>query len=111
LLITILALKGADLMLPNFNLHGGLAHLIYFGIVLGCLNWLVKPVLVIFSAPIILLTIGIFYLVLNALILYIASLLLPGVLSGTVAGFFFGGIFVSLFHWILTLIFRVRKHE
>jgi putative membrane protein len=109
LLITMAALKGADILLDNFQLHGGFLRLLWFTILLGLLNWLIKPVLVFFSIPLIVLTIGFFYLIINALILYATSYLMPGVLTATTFGIFWGSILISLFHWILTILFRVRE--
>src|SRR5262245_44585239 len=96
LAVTILALKGADVLLPNFNFSGGWGPLIAFAIVLGILNWLVKPILVFFSIPFLIITIGFFYFVINALVLYMASVLLPGTLNASAAGIFFGGILISV---------------
>lgn len=111
LFITMVALKAADVLLPNFNLHGTIYNIAFFSILLGLLNWLVKPVLVFFSVPLLILTIGLFYFAINALILYFTSLILPGVLTGTLGGFVAGSIFVTVFHWILSGIFRVRGHD
>jgi putative membrane protein len=111
LIVTVLSLKGADYLLDNFNLHGGWVNLVWFGIVLGLLNWLIKPILIFFSFPLIIITIGLFYFVINALVLYMASLILPGVLTATLPGIFFGSILISFFHWVLSGIFRIRKEE
>ena len=111
LLITVVALKAADFLLPDFNLHGGLYSITLFSILLGFLNWLVKPVLVFFSVPLLILTLGLFYFIINALILYATSLLFPGVLTGTLFGFLIGSILVTLLHWLLSAMFRIGKHE
>lgn len=111
LLITVVALKGADFFLPNFQVTDDFWRLVAFGIILGLLNWIVKPILVFFSVPLLILTIGFFYLVINALILYCASLLMPGVVSASAFGIFWGSLLVSILHWILSAILRVRKHE
>ena len=109
LLITMAALKGADLLLPNFNFQKGFLSLLGFTLIAGVLNWIVKPILVFFSIPLIVLTVGIFYLCINALLLYLASLLMPGELFATGWGIFWGSILVSFFHWILTVLFRMRE--
>src|SRR3990172_241960 len=96
LAITMIALKGADLLLWNFDLHGGVWPLAWFTIVLGLLNWLVKPALVFFSIPLIVLTIGIFYLCINAFMIYLASVLFPGVLDATGFGIFFGSVIMAM---------------
>lgn len=111
LLITMVALKGADILLPNFNLHGGFETIAIFSLLLGILNWLIKPILVFFSVPLIVVSMGLFYVVINAIIMYVASLILPGVLTGTPMGFIIGSLFVSILHWMLSVIFRVRSHE
>jgi putative membrane protein len=111
LLITMAALKGADFFLDNFNLHGGFISLFWFSMVLGLLNWIIKPIVVFFSVPFIVLTIGLFYLIINALLLYATSLLMPGVLSATTFGIFWGSLLVSIFHWFLTVLFRVREKK
>jgi len=111
LLITLIALQGADYILGNFQLHGGYLSLFWFGVVLGILNWLIKPILVFFSIPLIVVSAGFFYLIINALTLYAASVLMPGVLSATAFGIFWGSIIVSILHWCLTVLFRVREKD
>src|SRR5437773_7352416 len=100
LLITMVALKGADILLPNFNLHGGFVTIAIFSLVLGILNWVIKPILVFFSIPFIVVTLGLFYLIINALIMYVASLLLPGFLIGTFVGFVVVCFLLSFLHWM-----------
>ena len=111
LIITMAALKGADYLLGNFTLTGGFTSLFWFSIVLGLLNWLLKPILVFFSVPFIVLTAGLFYLIINALILYATSGLMPGVLSASTFGIFWGSFVISILHWLLTLLFRAREKK
>jgi putative membrane protein len=111
LLITMAALKGADYFLDNFNLRGDWVTLFWFSVVLGLLNWIIKPILVFFSVPLIVVTAGLFYLIINALLLYATSELMPGVLSATAFGIFWGSILVSVLHWFLTVLFRVREKK
>jgi len=111
LLITMAALKGADFFLANFNFHHGFFSLLCFSLVLAILNWIVKPIPVFFSIPLIILTIGFFYLFINAVVLYIASVVMPGELTASPWGIFWGSILVSFFHWVLTAIFRVREKK
>ncbi len=111
LIVTMLALKGADYFVTGFQIHGGWKQLALFAIVLGVLNWLIKPILVFFSFPFLILTVGLFYLVINALILYIATVLMPNAVSATAGGIFFGSLLLSIFHWFLSILFRVKKKE
>jgi putative membrane protein len=80
--------------------------LIGASLLLGILNAFVRPFLLILSAPVILITLGLFIFVLNALLL----LLVPSVVVGFhVAGFwtaFWGAIIISFVSWILSAFFR-----
>src|SRR5262249_22221868 len=93
------------------NLHGGWVHLFWFTVVIGLLNWLVKPVLVFFSIPFLIITVGLFYFVINALMLYFASLAVPGTLTATNGGILIASMVVTFLHWILAVVFRVNKKE
>lgn len=48
------------------------------GLVLGILNWTIKPILVILTLPITLLTLGLFYLIVNGLIVLLTDALIGG---------------------------------
>ena len=84
----------------------GVMSAIVAAIVLGLINVTIKPILQIISLPITFLTLGIFYLVVNGLMLMLVSALVPGF---HIAGFgtaFFAAIILSL----LNAVF-VRKDE
>jgi putative membrane protein len=80
--------------------------LIGAALLLGILNAFVRPILLILSAPLILLTLGFFVLVVNSLML----LLVPSVVSGFhVDRFwsaFWGAIIISIISWMLSAFFR-----
>lgn len=70
------------------------------GIVLGLINTFIKPILAILSIPINILTLGLFGLVLNALLFWAAAYFVPGF---TVAGFMpalLGSILLSVVMWL-----------
>ena len=56
-------------LVPGIHYTGGLVWLLLAGLVLGLLNLLVKPILTFFSLPLIVLSLGLFFLVINGLIL------------------------------------------
>ena len=56
-----------------------LGSLIMLTIIFGCLNLIVKPVIQFFSLPITFLTRGLFSLVINGIVLYLAFSIVPGV--------------------------------
>lgn len=60
-------------ILDDFVVTGGTLGFVLVGAIIGLLNLFVKPLLKIFSLPVIFLTAGLFVLVLNAFILWIAE--------------------------------------
>ena len=72
------------------------------GLVLGLINALVRPVLVLLTLPLTLVTLGLFLLVLNAFCLRMTSWLVSGL---HVDGFWaavLGAVVISLVSWVLT---------
>lgn len=74
-------------------------------VVLGLVNAVVKPILVLFTLPLTILTLGLFLLVVNAIALGLVAYLTPGL---TVAGFFpavFGSIVLTLISGAIDRLF------
>jgi putative membrane protein len=74
-------------------------------LVLGLLNSFVKPILLILTLPITILTLGLFYLVLNVIIIYIADYFIGGFrVDGFVPALLFSFV-LALVGWVLDRIF------
>ncbi len=71
------------------------------GLVLALVNAVVKPVLVILTLPLTLLTLGLFYFIVNALCLGLVAGLVPGFDVDGVLTTIFGAFLISLFAWII----------
>ena len=74
----------------------GVIAAIVAAIVLGLINATIKPVLQFISLPITFLTLGLFYLVVNGLMLMLVSALVPGFYVSGFATAFFASIVLSL---------------
>lgn len=74
-IVTALSLLIAAKLVAGIEIHG-LTGAILAAVVLGILNGLVRPVLVVLTIPITILTMGLFILVINATMFYAASLFL-----------------------------------
>ena len=86
--------------------YQGWEGLLEASLLLGIINAFVRPVLLILSLPWIIVTMGIFFVVINALLLMFVSGILP---AFHVAGFwsaFFGSIVISIVGWLLSIFFR-----
>lgn len=103
MVVYTLALLVAAHVVPGISL-AGLGSALAAGLVLGIINAVVRPILVVITFPITLLTLGIFLLVLNAFCLKLVSFFVSGF---QVAGWwpaFWGALLVSVVSWILTAL-------
>ena len=94
------ALYLAAQIVPGITYQGGLGYLLLAGLVVGLVNLLVKPLVTFFSLPFVLITLGLFYLVINGFMLKIADWLLSGLeVRGFVAAIL-GGLVIAVVNWI-----------
>ncbi len=96
----------AAAILPGVHYTGGLWSLLGAGCVIGLLNLLVRPLLTLFSLPLLVVTLGLFYLVINGALFWLADRLLGGLV---VDGFFWamaGGLFLAIFNLLLRALFE-----
>lgn len=71
------------------------------GLLLSLVNSILKPVIVVLSLPAILLTLGLFMLIVNGLMVYLALMLVPG-LEVTFWGAVLTGMIISLINYVIT---------
>jgi putative membrane protein len=106
-LVNALAILLAVTVVPGIEARG-LVTILGAGLVLGLINAVVRPVLLVLTLPLTLVTLGLFLLVLNALCLWLTSALVKGF---TVHGFwaaFFGALIVSVVSWLLNAFLSDR---
>ena len=90
----------------GINYGQSLSCLLGTALLLGIVNAFIRPVLLMLSAPLILLTLGLFIFVVNGLMLLFVGELVP---CFDVPGFWsaiFGAIIISIISWILSAFFR-----
>lgn len=80
--------------------------LVGMALFLGILNALVRPVVLLLSAPFIVVTLGFFILLINTGMLACAGSLVPGFHVNGFGNAFFGALIVSLVTWVLSLFFK-----
>ena len=99
-LIAALGLWAATEMLSGFKIDSAMT-LVLAGLLLGVVNAIVRPFALLLSLPALLLTLGLFLLVVNAAMLGLVALLLPGF---TIPGGFWsavgGALIVSIVSWV-----------
>ena len=70
-------------------------------LLLGILNVFVRPILMLFSLPLLIVTLGLFTFVINALLLYLVGYLLAGFEVRSFAAAFWGGLVITIVSLIL----------
>lgn len=95
------ALLIAARLVPGIHYHGSLLYLLLAGLVIGLINLFVKPIVTFFSFPLILVTLGLFFLVINGLMLYLAAFLLDGLRVDGCLPAILGGAVIAAFNWIV----------
>jgi len=100
--INMLALWVANALWDSVNIHGFWAYFIGAD-VLGIANAVIKPILAILTLPLIVLTLGIFYLFINILMVLLAEWIAP---NFSIDGFwtYVGVVFIIwLVNWVASL--------
>lgn len=99
-LINAVAIYVVAAVVPGIEVSGVLAA-IGAGLVLGLINAIVRPILIVLTLPVTLLTLGLFILVLNGVCLWLTSLLVKGFVVHGVWAAIFGALLISVVSWIL----------
>jgi putative membrane protein len=107
------ALWVAAALIPGLDFSGGPGKLLLVAAVFGIVNSTLRPLLTILTCPLIVLTLGLFTLVLNALMLMVTGWLSESWNLGfTVSGFwaaFFGGLVVGVVSMVLSLALMPKE--
>lgn len=100
-LINALALLALPWLLPSIHVASFWTALMV-ALVLGLINTVIRPVLLLLTLPVTLLTLGLFIFLINGMMFLLAAWLLDGfVVDGIWAGVF-GSVVYSLISWLLT---------
>ena len=106
-LLNSLVIFVAAYLLPGIHVANFLTALA-IALILGILNLTIRPLIIILTLPLTIVTLGLFLLVINALMILLTSSLVPGF---EVEGFwwaFLFSIFVSIIHLLTLRIFGDR---
>ena len=89
LIVSTLAVLISAYILPGVKVDGFLTAIVV-AVVLGIVNTFIKPILLLLTFPLTILSLGLFYFVINALMVLLVSAIVPGF---KVSGFFWALIF------------------
>ncbi len=82
----------------------GPVPLLIMAVVLGLVNAIIRPVMVLLTLPLTVITLGLFYLVVNGVAFALAAALVPGFYVAGLWAAILAGIVVSIVSWLVGLI-------
>ena len=115
--INAIALFLAVYLVPGVNLQGGWVSIIWLALIFGLVNAFLRPLLKLLTCPLIILTLGLFTLLINTFLFWLTSQVGQAFGIGfTIDGFwpaFLGGLVVTVVSVILSLILKdeLRNHH
>ena len=110
LLLNGIAIVVAAWLVPGVTLTGPVPAIIA-GAILGIVNALVKPVLIILTLPFTLITLGLFLFVVNAICLALTAALVPGFSIEGFVSAFLGALLVTVVSWVLNAVAGPTRNE
>ncbi len=94
----------ATTVVPGITFQGGWIRLLVASLVFGFFNATVRPIAVFLSIPALILTLGLFYFVMNGILLWLAAMVMPGYsVKGIVAGIL-GSLVIGAVNWALHVL-------
>ena len=107
-LLNALALLAVAYFVPGIHVSS-FTYALIAAAVIGLANILIKPILLILTLPVTIITLGLFIFVINGLLFWLAGYLLQGFDVRTITAGIIGAIVYSIISWILSAIFVDKK--
>jgi putative membrane protein len=108
--INAIALFLAVYLVPGVNLQGGWVSVLWLALIFGLINAFLRPLLKLLTCPLIVLTLGLFTLLINTFLFWLTSQVGQAFGIGfTIDGFwpaFLGGLVVTVVSVIMSLILK-----
>ena len=107
ILANSLAIYLADYLLDGFYFSGDILSLAVAGLVLGLINFFIKPVLKIISAPLIILSLGLFTIIINIGLLWLLNRLVDDLSISGFSTYFWSVLIISA----INIVFRAHTKK
>ncbi|MEO6238952.1 MAG: phage holin family protein [Vicinamibacterales bacterium] len=81
------------------------------GVVLGLVNAVIRPVLILLTLPATILTLGLFIFVVNAICLALAAWFVPGFTISGIGSALVGALVISVISWLLSVVLGDKQRD
>ncbi len=105
LIVSALLLLLVAHFVPGIS-FSGFGYALLAALVLGVVNGVVRPLLIVLTLPITVVTLGLFLLVINALMLMLAAAIVPGFTVAGLGAALIGGLLLAVFNLVVGLFFK-----
>jgi putative membrane protein len=102
LVVNIIAILIISYLFPRVIRVEGFWAALVAAFVLGIINAILRPVLVFLTLPVTILTLGLFLLVINGLLLWLVAALVPGFQVNGFWGAVLGSVLISIVSWMVS---------
>jgi putative membrane protein len=99
----------ATTVVPGITFTGNWVNLLVAGALFGLFNLIVRPLALFLSIPMLILTLGIFYFVLNGILLWLAGKIIPGYAVAGIWPGMLGSAVIAIVNWTLSSVFSGLK--
>jgi putative membrane protein len=94
-------------IVPGIHLHGGFVWLLWIALIFSVVNLILGPVFRLLSLPLIVVTLGLFLLVVNAALLGITAAVSSHLTVDNFGSAVLGGFLIAVFSWLAELLLPV----
>lgn len=105
----VLALITAQKLIPNVSFPYDFWVLAKIAVILGLINFFLKPIIRILTLPLIWLTLGLFTIVINIFLLWLTIYFAPELQIQGLAAFIWTMTIISIFNFIISSIIKEKK--
>jgi putative membrane protein len=98
-------------IVSGIHVHGGAASYLWLAVLFSVINLVVGTILRLISLPLIVLTLGLFLLVVNAAVLALTAALSSDLAIDSFGAAILGGLLIAVFSWLAELILPLRRRR
>jgi putative membrane protein len=98
-------------IVPGVHVHGGFGALLWIAVLFSLVNLILGPIFRLLSIPLIILTLGLFLLVVNAALLAITAGLSKHLDVDSFGAALLGGLLISVFSWLAEMLLPLRGRK
>lgn len=103
-----IALYAASWFVAGFSFTGGIKEYAMAGVVLGLLNMIIKPIVKFIAFPVIILTLGLFIIVINALLLWLVDYIFDFISISDIMSLVWATVVIAIINMIISALTKVK---